>query len=161
MGNNMCPFAIMVGEKYTYFLSNQYKLIENDKIGEGTFLKATKNNFDPFLHHLGKCDVDSFKTLERSQIRSCWPHDDEEEENVDLVVEDEDTVLIEEDEDLIEANYSNGNNEVVKTYNQKCVIRYERDSVYAFRQCGHQCTCEQCYQNKSDIDIIRCVVCRT
>ena len=50
---------------------------------------------------------------------------------------------------------------MVKIFNQKCVICYERDSVYAFRLCGHQCLCEQCYENKGDIDILKCVLCRT
>ena len=68
---------------------------------------------------------------------------------------------VEEDGDLIETSYTNGNNEVVKIFNQKCVICLERDSDYAFRQCGHQCICEQCYQNKGDIDFLKCVVCRT
>ena len=36
MGNNMTPYAIMVGERYTYFLYHRYKFIENDKIEEGT-----------------------------------------------------------------------------------------------------------------------------
>ena len=70
-------------------------------------------------------------------------------------------VEVEEDDDLIETQYLNGNNEKVKIFNQKCVICYERASVYAFRQCGHQCICEQGYQNKGDIDILKCVVCRT
>ena len=30
MGNNMIPYAIMVGERYTYFLYHRYKFIEND-----------------------------------------------------------------------------------------------------------------------------------
>ena len=93
-----------------------------------------------------------FKKLKRSQIRSCLPLDDEEDENVDLV---------EEDEDLIKTNYCNGINEMVKNFNQKCVICYERDIVFAFRQCGHQCICEQCHQNKSGFDILKCVVFRT
>ena len=67
----------------------------------------------------------------------------------------------EEKEDLIETIYTNGNNEVVKIFNQKCVICLERDSEYAFTQCGHQCICEQYYQNKGDNDILKCVVCRT
>ena len=46
-------------------------------------------------------------------------------------------------------------------YLVKSVLCLERDSIYAFRQCGHQCICEQCYQNKGDIDILKCVVCRT
>ena len=78
-------------------------------------------------------------------------------ENQDDYLDEED----EENEDLIETNYCNGNNEVVKIFNQKCVICLERDSSYAFRQCGHQCICEQSYQNKGDIDILKCVVCRT
>ena len=36
MGNNMIPYAIMIGERYTYFLYYRYKFIENDKIEEGT-----------------------------------------------------------------------------------------------------------------------------
>ena len=66
-----------------------------------------------------------------------------------------------EDEVLVETQNLYGNNEVVKNFTEKCVICCERDSVYAFRQCGHQCICEQCYQNKGDIDILKCVVCRT
>ena len=50
---------------------------------------------------------------------------------------------------------------MVKIFNQKCVICLESDSDYALRQCGHQCICEQCYYNKGDIDILKCVVCRT
>ena len=151
----------MVGEKHTYFISNHYKLRENDKIEEGNLLNAANDNLDPFIYHLGKCGVDSFEKLERSQIHSCWPHDDEEDETVDLVEEDEDDVSVEEVEGLIKTNYCNRDNEVVITFNQKCVLCYERDSVFAFRQCGHQCVCEQCHQNKGDIDILKCVVCRT
>ena len=154
MGNHMYPYAFAIGEKYTYVISLPYKNIENDKIEEGTLLNATNNSLHPFVYFLGKCGVDSLKTLERSQIHTFWPHIEEREE-------DEDDVLVEEDEDLIETNFCSGTNEVVKTFNQKCVICYERDSDYAFRQCGLQCFCEQCNQNKGDIDILNCVVCRT
>ena len=129
--------------------------VENDKIEDGAFLKATNDSLDPFDYHLGKCGVDSFKKLEHTQIQTCWPRDDGKD------IEDEDDDLVEEEEDLIETNYCNGTNEVVKIFNQKCVISYERDSVYAFRQCGHQCICDQCYQIKSDTDILKCVLCRT
>ena len=67
----------------------------------------------------------------------------------------------EEDDDLIETDYCNENNELVKIFNQKSVICLEQDSNYVFRRCGHQCACEHCYQNKGDIDILKCVVCRT
>ena len=50
---------------------------------------------------------------------------------------------------------------MVKLFNQRCVICLERDSAYAFRQCGHQCIYDQCYQNIGDNDMLKCVVCRT
>ena len=160
MGNNMCPYAIIIGEKYTYFIAHHYKFIENDEIEEGTLLNATNRSVDPYVYHLEKCGIDSFKILERNLIQSFWPGHGEDIEN-----EHDDNGLVEEDvveekEDLIETQYFNGNNEVVKIFYQKCVICYERESVYAFRQCGPQCICEQCYQNKGDIDILKRVVCR-
>ena len=161
MGNNMCPYAIIFGEKYTYFIAHHYKFIENNKIEEGTLLNETNRSVDPYVYHLEKCGIDSFKILESNLIHSFWPGHGEDLENEDddddLVEED----VVEENDDLIETQYLNGNNEVVKIFNQKCVICYERDSVYAFRQCGHQCVCENCYQNKGDINVLKCVVCRT
>ena len=151
MGNIMCSYTIAVVEKYTYFVSDHYKVIENDKMEEGILFKSDKQELRPVYLSSQKCGKDIFKRIERSQVHSCWPR----------VKEYEDDVLVEEDEDLIETNDCNGNNEVDKFFNQKCVVFYERDSVYAFRQCGLQCICEQCYQNKGDIDILKCVVCRT
>ena len=154
MANNMLPYTIAIGEKYTYFLYHRYKFIENDKIEGGTLLNATNGSLDPFDCHLEKCGTDFLKKLEHSLIHSFWLGHGENDD--DLVEED-----VVEENDLIETQYHNGINEVVKTFNQKCVICYERDSVYDFRQCGHQCICEQCYQNKGNIDILKCVVCRT
>ena len=156
MGNNMTPYAIMVGERYTYFLYHRYKFIENDKIEEGTLINRTDNSLDPYDYHDEKCGIDSFKKLECNLIHTFWPGHGEDGDD-DLVEED----VVEENEDLIETQYFNGNNEVVKNFNQKCVICLEKDSVYAFRQCGHQCICEQCYDNKGNIDILKCIVCRT
>ena len=157
MGNNMVYYTFPIGEKYKYFLSTHYKFTENDRIEEGTLLNATNHSSNPFDHHLEKRGIDSFKVIEHSQIYTFYTHNEEDEENEDgdLVEKDE------ENEDLIETKYTNGNNGVVKLFNQKCVICYERDSVYAFRQCGHQCFCEDCYQNNGDIDLLKCVVCRT
>ena len=118
-------------------------------------MNATNNSLDPFDYHLEKCGADSFETLEVSQIHTIYPDMVEDEE------EEDDNVVVEEFNDPVEPNYRNGTNKVVKIFNQKCVICYERDSVYAFRQCGHLCICEQCYQNKGSIDILKCVVCRT
>ena len=157
MGNNMIPYAIMIGEKHTYFLYHHYKNFENDKVLEVTLLNASRSSLDPYEYHIGRCGIDSFKKLEHSLIHSFWPGHGEDVDDDDLVVED----VVERNEDLIETQYFNGTNEVVKIFNQMCVICYERDSVYAFRQCGHQCICEQCYQSKGDINILKCVVCRT
>ena len=147
MGNNMCPYTIATGGKYTYFTSIHNKFIENDNIEEGTLLNVTNGSLDPFNYHLEKCGVDCFRTLERNQIHTFYPH----------IEEDAEDVLVEQGEDLFETNSCNGTNEVIKIFNQKIVICYERDSDFAFRQCGHQCIFEQCYQNKGDIDILKCV----
>ena len=151
-GNNMVPYAIMNGENYTYFTAHHYNSIRNDKIEEETLLNS--KNLYPYDYHLNKCGVDSFKRLERSLIHTFWPGVGED-------IENEDDLSDGEDDDLIETQYLDGNNEVVKTFNQKCVICLERDSDYAFRECGHQCFCDQCYPNRGDIDILKCVLCRT
>ena len=160
MGNNTIPYAIMVGKKYTYFLYYRYKFIENDKIEEGTLLNATNNSLDPYDYHLEKCGIDSFKKLERSLIHTFYSgHGEDIENDDDLIEENEDN--IQEDINIHELENTNGNNKIVKVFNQKCVICFEGDSEYIFKQCGHQCICEQCYQNKDDIDILKCFVCRT
>ena len=156
MGNDMVPYANILGEIYTYFLYHRYKFFGNDKIEEGTLLNTTSGSLDQFDYHLEKRGVDSFKKLEHILIHTFWCGHGEDEDDLSDV-EDE----VEEDVDLIQTQYHNGNNEVVKTFNQKCVFCSERDSDYAIRQCGHQCICEQFYQNRCDIDIFKCVVCRT
>ena len=81
-------------------------------------------------------------------VHTFWPDQGEDQQqDQNEGEEDED----EYEGDLIETNYTNGNNEVFKIFNQKCVICSERGSVYAFRQCGHLCICEQCCQNKGNI----------
>ena len=155
MGNNMIPYTIGVGEKYTYFISERYKFIENDKIEEGTLLNTTNNNIDPYEYHLEKCGIDSFKKLlECNRLHSFWLNIEDDME--ELVGDD-----VEENDIVYEQEYTVGTNEVVRIYNQKCVICFERDSEYIFKQCGHQCICQDCYQNKGNIDILKCVICRT
>ena len=108
MGNNMIPYPIAVGEKFTYFLYNRWKFLENDKIEEGTLLNRTNNSLDPFDYHVEKCGADSFKKLECSPIHTYWP--DREEDDDDVVEED----VFEQEEILIETPpYLNGDNEVV------------------------------------------------
>ena len=152
MGNNMVPYAIMVGERYTYSMCQRYKFLENDKIEEGTLL-------NPFEYHSEKCGIDSFKKLEGCLIHTFWSGLGEDDDGDNLIEENEDN--IQEDVNIHELEYTDGSIEIVKVFNQKCVICLERDSEYIFKQCGHQCICGQCYQNKGDIDILKCVVCRT
>ena len=57
-------------------------------------------------------------------------------------------------------NYCNRNKEITKLFNQKYVISFEKPSVYAFRQCGHQCVCEVFWTNLN-IELLKYVVCRT
>ena len=158
MGNNMISYAFIVGEKYTYFLYHRYKFIENDQIEEGTLLNATNNNLDPYEYHVEKSGIDASKKLKNELIHTSWPghRDGDEEVEDDSDVED----VVEENEDLIETIYTNGNNQMVKIFFKKCVFSSAKDSIYAIRQCGHQCICEECYQNRGDIDILKCVVCR-
>ena len=153
MGNSMILHGIMIGERYTYFLYHRYEFIENDKIEEGTLLNRTGNSLDPYDYHVEKCGVDVFKKLERSLIHTFWFGHGED-------IENENGDLVEEGINIHEIEYTYGDNEIVKVFNQKCVICLERDSDYIFKQCGHQCICEQCYQNKGDINILKCIVCR-
>ena len=155
MGNNMSPYTFAIGEKYTYFSSVHHKVIENDEFEEGTLLNATNDSLDLFDYHLGKCGADFCKTSEHSLIHTFYTNDEEDEEDEDDVLEEED-----EDEVLVEKNCCNGSNEVVRIFNQRCVILYEKDSIYAFGHCVHQSICEDCYK-KGDIDKLKCFVCRT
>ena len=83
--------------------------------------------------------------------------------DMDEIVESEEDVEDDIEKDVIkqELEYTDGSNEVVKIFNKKCVECPERDSDYIFKQCSHQRICEECYQNKGDIDILKCVICRT
>ena len=55
--------------------------------------------------------------------------------------------VVEEDVNIRELELTDGSNEIVEIFNQKCALCLERDSDYIFKQCGHQCICEECYQN--------------
>ena len=146
----MVPYAVIIGGKYTFFIAHHYQFIENDKIEEGTLL----NSPGPIDYHVGKRGKDVFKKLKRSLIHVFWSGVGED-------IENENDVSDVEVGDLIETEYPNGNNEVVENFIQKCVICLPGDSDYASREKDHQCICEQCYQNKGVIDILKSVVCRT
>ena len=70
IGNNMIPYAIILGEENTYFLYHRYKFIESDKIEEDKLLNRTDNSLDPYDYHVERCGENSFKKLEHSLIRT-------------------------------------------------------------------------------------------
>ena len=51
-GNNMIPYAIINGGKYTYFIYNRFQFIENDKIKEATSLNIRNGSLDQFDYHV-------------------------------------------------------------------------------------------------------------
>ena len=104
-------------------------------------MNPSSDSLDPYDYHLSKKGLDCFeKLLECNRILSPWPG----MESGDM----EEIVEYEEDVNIDELNYTDGSNEVVKIFNQICVICLERDSDYIFKQCGHQCFCEECYQKR-------------
>ena len=158
MGNNMIPYTFVVGDRYTYFISTHYNYFENVKIQKGTLLHLSNDSMDPYDYHLSKNSLNCFKELlEYNQIHSFWP--DMQSGDMEEIIEDEE--VVEEDDKIHELEYTYGSNEVVKISNQNCVLCLERDSDFIFKQCGHQCICEECYQNKGDIKIFKCSFCET
>ena len=121
-------------------------------------MEPSSDSLDPYDYHLSKNGLDCLKKLlECNRIHSSWLSMDFGD--MKEIVEDED-----DDEEGVsthELEYTDTSNEVVKIFNQKCVICLERDSDYLFKQCGHQCICEECYQNTGNIDIKKIVICRT
>ena len=112
MGNNACPYSILVGEKYTFFIDHQYNFSENDKIEENTLLKTIDGSIDPINYHVEKCCVNSSISKECELIHTFWlgvgvgkfgVQDVEDFEDVEDMVED-----------VVEPNYYNGINAVVK-----------------------------------------------
>ena len=74
MGNNMIPTAVAIGETKTYFISDHYQLIGNNKIEEGSLLNSTNYSLNPFDYHLAKCGQGAFKTMLSNQSRSFLPN---------------------------------------------------------------------------------------
>ena len=148
--NYQVPCAYAYGERSIYYLSDQfifipYKSIINEKrISEMDVMCDTFN----FLYNTSEGERIKLKSLSLIATRF---NDDSFEEYFNYMM----TGIIEDEEDEIEIIY-NGTNEIVKIFNQKCVICLDNDSIYAFRNCGHLCLCENCFDPK----ITKCVVCR-
>ena len=138
MGNNMIPTAIAIGEKYAYFLTNHHQIFENIKNEEEILLDSTNDSLDLFDYHHAKCGEDVFEKMACNQIHIYYPDEEVEEEVLDAWKREQET--------LIKPEFCIGISEMVKIFNSECVICSEWDSGYAFRQRGHQCMCESCYQ---------------
>ena len=164
MDCDMKAYTIPVGERYTNFISKQFKFIENQKIiEEGTLLNSTNNSLDPFAYHLAKIGEGGFKTMECNQMHSFYPKEEgENDEDEDIWrAQRELDACFDEQRNLDEPAYCKGNNQMVKIFNQKCVSCFGNPIVYAFRQCGHQGICEKYSENKGDTDTLKCINCRS
>ena len=155
----MIPTTISIEEKYTYFKSDHYKIIENNEIEGGTLLNSTNDSLEPFDYRVGKYGEGAFKAMECNQNHTCYPYKENPAEEDIWRAQRYLVAWVGEEEALFEPDFCNGSNDAVQIFNQKCVIWYKRDSVYDFRQSGHQCIIEICYQIEGDIDMLKCVVC--
>ena len=148
MGNNMIPNAISLGEKYTSFVSEHYKFIENGRIEERSLLYSTDGSGVLYVYHLANCGVGAFKTIECIQIYTCYPEKEDDEEEDVWRAQRKMYAWVEEQKNLGQPTFCYGNNEMMKNFNQNCVICFKNSSVDAFRQRGHQCICEDCWTIK-------------
>ena len=98
---------------------------------------------DAYNYHLSKNGLACFKKLlECNRIHSSWLS--MESGDMEEIIQED----IEVDFNIHESGYTDGSNEVVKVFNQKCFICLERDSDYILKQGGHQCICEEGYEKK-------------
>ena len=67
----------------------------------------------------------------QTQVPTYYVNEEDSDEEIDAGIEEQ--------KNSDKPAYSYGSNEVVKILNQKSVICVENLSVYATRQCGHQC----------------------
>ena len=65
----------------------------------------------------------------------------------------------EENIDINDLSIYNGNNELVKTFNEKYCICLENSSSYIFKNCGHSCVCDSCYH--IGVKLTKRVICRS
>ena len=70
----MISTCTTVGEKYTFFVSDHYRFIENERIEEGFLIDSTYDRIDPFDYHKLKCGEDIFETKQCNQIHSLYPN---------------------------------------------------------------------------------------
>ena len=172
--NNQVPYAYCYGKRNIYYLSDLYVYIPYESIQNENIRKRISEmneSYEPY-DFLYNSNIG-----ERIKIKSLTliaPRDENDnieryfEIQVDDVNEYQDNDVNEYQNEIDEVGMYirtneidenviyNGTNKMVKIFNQKCVICLENDSVYAFRNCGHMCLCENCFDSK----ITKCIVCR-
>ena len=132
-GNKMTPYVFAVGSMYTLFISTHYSFIENDTIQNGMLLISSINGLDPHDYHFCKNVLDcSKKLLGCNRIHSSWPG--EECGSMEEIVENEQDIEQHVEEDVIihGLEYTDGSNEVLKVFNQRCLKYLKRDSEFIF-----------------------------
>ena len=155
VGNNCVPYPVAYGEKNIYYMNDMCQFIPYISIQDNDIRKKISEmdeTYDPyeFLYDSNggeRIKFHSFIMIARQFTDRFYENDEIEMERNEEDEEDE----------IFENKFYNGTNELVKIFNQKCVICLENGSIYAFRQCGHLCLCENCYNS----EITKCVVCRT
>ena len=163
VGNNCVPYAVSYGEKNIYYMNDECKFISYNSIQDSDIRKKISEmdeSYEPYRFLYDKNEGErnkfhSFIMIARRFEDNFYErilNGENNENEIDQEINEED-----DEDEIFENKFYNGTNEMVKIFNQKCVICLEIDSVYAFRQCGHLFLCEIWYNS----EITKCVVCRT
>ena len=147
MGSIKIPCAMVLWEKYIYLFSDLYKCIESERIEEGTLISSTNDSLDPFDEHIAKCGQGGFKTLDCNQLHSFQPDEENHDEEDIWRAQRELYVWVEGQRNSDKPANFNGNNEILKIFNQKCVICFENLNVYAFWLYLHHNICDKRNEN--------------
>ena len=96
------------------------------KIKQGGSLNSAEDIVDRYVYHELTCGENVFTGIKFEEIHVFFSKN--EEENIWQAQKTLDKMI----EANFQSEYSKGNNELVKVFNQECVICWENSSVYAF-----------------------------
>ena len=116
---------LLENNSYISYLINAI-LLKVEKLKKN-FFKWKAINLDPFDYHDFNCCENASTELDYEQLHTHFTNDEDQKED-DNAIPDPPMVM----------EYHIGNDEMVKIFNQKCVICLESPSIYAFCLCGHQ-----------------------
>ena len=141
-------------------MSDKFQFISYDSIQDNDIRKKISEMDESYEPYRFLYDSNEGERIKFHSFSLIAPRFDTNEDDVyfnEVNNENQIDQEIDEEVEIFENKFYNGTNELLKIFNQKCVICLEKDSIYAFRQCGHLCLCEMCYNS----EITKCVVCRT